>query len=414
MADDSVLTQTPESVVERVASFVSEGLDLDEGRMDASAAPFWQGLRDLGTELWLDTGDIDEASRLWTAEFSALTTNNTLLNAEVQKGIYDDLVTEAAAVVSELDLHTRVIEIAFILNARHGLRLVQRFGGKVSVELHTDLAQDVDATLRYARRYIEICPEHFIVKIPLTPAGLIATRTLRAEGVPINFTLGFSARHNYLATGFARPSFVNVFLGRLGGYVADNQLGDGRWVGEKATLASQRAVTELSKGRPEPTRQIAASMREPMNVKTLAGVDVFTMPIKVAEGAPGAIDGARASAVEEDYEVSVSDGAGLDQLWDISESVRALTKDLDKRPPTTREELVDRAHELGAGDLFPRLSPGDLERLTTDGKIPVHATWAERIAAGELSADTLLNLAGLASFTGDQTKLDDRIRGLLS
>ncbi len=414
MADASVLTQTPESVVERVSSFVSEGLDLDEGRLVASASPFWRGLKDLGTELWLDTGDIDAASRLWTAEFSALTTNNTLLNAEVQKGIYDDLVTEAAAVVSELDLHTRVIEIAFILNARHGLRLVQRFGGKVSVELHTDLAQDVDATLRYARRYIEICPEHFIVKIPLTPAGLIATRTLRAEGVPINFTLGFSARHNYLATGFARPSFVNVFLGRLGTYVADNQLGDGRWVGEKATLASQRAVTELSKGRPEPTRQIAASLREPMNVKTLAGVDVFTMPIKVAEGAPGAIEGDCASAVEEDYEVSVSDGAGLDQLWDISESVRALTKDLDERPPTTREELVDRAHELGAGDLFPRLSPGDLERLTTDGKIPVHATWAERIAAGELSADTLLNLAGLASFTGDQTKLDDRIRSLLS
>ncbi len=414
MASDSVLSQTPDSVVERVSSFVSEGLDLNEGRLDASASPFWQGLKDVGTELWLDTGDIDEASRLWTAEFSALTTNNTLLNAEVQKGIYDDLVTEAAAVVSELDLHTRVIEIAFILNARHGLRLVQRFGGKVSVELHTDLAQDVDATLRYARRYIEICPEHFIVKIPLTPAVLIATRTLRAEGVPINFTLGFSARHNYLATGFARPSFVNVFLGRLGTYVADNQLGDGRWVGEKATLAIQRAVTELSKGRPEPTLQIAASMREPMTVKTLAGVDVFTMPIKVAEGAPGAIEGDCASAVEEDYEVSVSDGAGLDQLWDISESVRALTKDLDERPPTTREELVDRAHELGAGDLFPRLSPGDLERLTNDGKIPVHATWAERIAAGELSADTLLNLAGLASFTGDQTKLDDRIRGLLS
>ena len=114
------------------SSFVSEGLDLEASRVATSASPFWQGIRDLGTELWLDTGDIDEAARLWTAEFSALTTNNTLLNAEVQKGIYDDLVTEAAEVVGELDLHTRVVEIAFILNARHGLRLVERFGGNKS------------------------------------------------------------------------------------------------------------------------------------------------------------------------------------------------------------------------------------------------------------------------------------------
>ena len=33
-----------------------------------------------------------------------------------------------------------ILEVAFALNARHGLRLVQRFGVDVSVELHTNLA----------------------------------------------------------------------------------------------------------------------------------------------------------------------------------------------------------------------------------------------------------------------------------
>ncbi len=51
--------------------------------------PFWEALRSTGTELWLDTGDMDEAEANWSAEMSALTTNNTLLNNEIQKGIYD-------------------------------------------------------------------------------------------------------------------------------------------------------------------------------------------------------------------------------------------------------------------------------------------------------------------------------------
>ena len=50
----------------------------------------WSKLREIGTRLWLDTSDIEMAKELWSSEFEALTTNNTLLNKEVQKGIYDD------------------------------------------------------------------------------------------------------------------------------------------------------------------------------------------------------------------------------------------------------------------------------------------------------------------------------------
>lgn len=277
--------------VDLIRNFVHEGINLQHGRIEAEPDPFWKALCQAGSELWLDTGDIDAAAGLWTDEFTALTTNNTLLNTEVQKGIYDDLIQKAVGVLTGLDIQTQIIEIAFILNARHGLRLAQRFGGSVSVELHTILAHDIERSVSYGQRYYEICPEHFIIKVPLTPSGLIAMRRLREDGIPVNFTLGFSARHNFVATAFGAPSYVNVFLGRLNSYIADQQLGDGKLVGEKAVLASQRVVKELSQNNREPTLQIAASLRTADQLPYLAGIDVFTIPVNVAAAAKQELSG---------------------------------------------------------------------------------------------------------------------------
>ena len=143
----------------------------------------------LSDDGWLDTGDIDSAAELWVNEFTALTTNNTLLNAEVQKGIYDDLIAEAAKVLSGVDRRTLIVEIAFFLNARHGLRLVQRFGANVSVELHTDLAHDVvERSVYYGRRIHAICPDSFVVKVPLTPSGAIRIVPRRPKGLRDSFS----------------------------------------------------------------------------------------------------------------------------------------------------------------------------------------------------------------------------------
>ena len=405
--------------VDLIRNFVQEGIDLQRGRIEAESDPFWKALCQAGSELWLDTGDIEAATALWTDEFTALTTNNTLLNAEVQKGIYDDLIQKAVTVLTGLDIQTQIIEIAFILNARHGLRLAERFGGRVSVELHTILAHDVERSVSYGQRYYEICPEHFIIKVPLTPAGLIAMRRLREDGIPVNFTLGFSARHNFVATAFGAPSYVNVFLGRLNSYIADQQLGDGKLVGEKAVLASQRAVKNLSQDNQEPTLQIAASLRTADQLPYLAGIDVFTMPVNVAAAAKQELSGEWESSIGNDYTVHVNDGTNdsdlrIDTLWEISESDRQLTDSLVADVPQTAEAVVDRAHEIGAGDLFPKLSEEELAQIADDGKIPKHDIWGDRIKSGELAIDTLLNLAGLASFESDQQELDDRIEKLIA
>ena len=409
----------PSDRIDLIHNFVKEGIDLQRGRIEAESDPFWKALGLAGSELWLDTGDIEAATALWTEEFTALTTNNTLLNAEVQKGIYDDLIQKAVDVLTGLDTQTQIIEIAFILNARHGLRLAQRFGGKVSVELHTILAHDIERSVSYGQRYYEICPEHFIIKVPLTPSGLIAMRRLREDGVPVNFTLGFSARHNFVATAFGAPSYVNVFLGRLNSYIADQQLGDGKLVGEKAVLASQRVVKNLSQDNREPTRQIAASLRAAAQLPYLVGIDVFTMPVNVAADAKGELSGEWESSIENEYTVHLNDSIAesdlrIDTLWAISESEQRLTDSLTTDVPQTADEIVDRAHDLGAGDLFPKLSDEELAQIADDGKIPKHEIWGDRIKSGELAIDTLLNLAGLASFESDQKELDDRIEKLIA
>ena len=414
------------SLESRVYEFVREGFAHQFGKPAVALKDDteWRKVRDMGTRLWLDTGDIDEAGKLWNASFDALTTNNTLLNKEIQKGIYDDLVAKAARVVldaapkiSEQDL---ILEIVFILNAHHALRLVDRFDAFVSVELHTDLAGDVKRTVAYGKRYFAICPERFYVKVPLTPAGYLGARQLVQAGIPLNFTLGFSARHNYVAALLTQPDYVNVFLGRLNSVVADNKLGDGRNVGEKATLATQRTLLDLRKAGRAKSKLIAASIRSGAQIGDLAGVDVFTMPTKAAAEYRARPKAKVTSQVANDPEVPLASGVTLAQfnaetLWTVPQKFKGaveglLQKDLDALKP---EDIQTHFEKAGLGDFLPRWSAADIQTATRDGKIPVYATWKDRLASGRIGLDALMNLSALYSFATDQKALDDRIRSLL-
>ncbi len=402
---------------EKIRNFILSDIDLTKSQHFESS-DLWKRLAKTGSEIWLDTGDIDEASNLWCSEMSALTTNNTLLNKEIQKGIYDDLIIEANKLLSDLEEKDRIIEIAFILNAKHGLKLVEKFGGKVSVELHTDMANDIENTVSYAKRFYDICPEHFIIKIPLTPSGFIATRKVREKGIPVNFTLNFSARQNLIATIFSRPSYVNVFLGRQNAFVINNNLGDGQLIGEKSTLASQRVISESSKNNPEPTKQIAASIRDASQIPSLAGVDVFTIPTKVAKETEANYNTTFVSNRDKDYTIHLYDNIDpttvkIEKLWNYSEIEHNFAHQLDKNPPETADEFVNRANKAGLQDLFPTLSSEEWEKIAEDGKVPVYERWKNQIAENKISLDALLNASGLASFAADQAALDNRIQSLI-
>jgi transaldolase len=359
---------------------------------------------------------MDEAEANWSAEMSALTTNNTLLNNEIQKGTYDRFISEAKSIVCDLTLEEQVKEIAFILNARHGLRLAHKFGGFVSVELHTDTAYDINAIEYYGRRYHEICPDQFIVKVPYTAEGLLGARRLKNLGVRINFTLEFSARENVIVTRVARPDYLNVFLGRIGAYMINNNLGDGSGAGEKAVIASQNWVTGLSAQNPWQTKLIAASLRNNNQLALLAGTDVFTMPPKVAASGRKSLSGKFFSRIHENYDVSQFEsakGSGIEKFWEVDDKVLNLAERLASKVPDTGSELIHIAHEEGCMDMFPSLTKEEKSFIASDGKIPVYSRWEKKIRKGEIAPDTLLTLAGLASFTADQEMLDQRIRNII-
>ena len=385
--------------------------------------PVWRDLRAAGTELWLDSGDLDRNAAVWSGDFDGLTTNNTLLNREVQKGIYDGFIAEAAAAIGEadpsIDDDALLLELAFVLNALHGRRLARRFDADVSVELHTSLCRDADLSYEYGRRYHAICPEHFVVKIAMTPEGLIAARRLEQAGIRVNFTLGFSPRQNELIARFAQPHFVNVFVGRVDALFAAMQPGaDERpSAGIVAAIASQRMLRERSHGAGR-VRQIAASLRDADQLAQLAGIDVITMPVAVAEAfvetgpqrrpirdatrEAGTLD--RFDAIDRDdprHVFGVVERASLD----------AATELLLQHPDTLSGERIRAIlADLGLGDLFPRLSSTDAQTLAAGGKLPDTANWERRVADGHASWDGLLTEAGLAAFAADQAELDERVR----
>ncbi|NLF29553.1 MAG: transaldolase [Planctomycetes bacterium] len=395
-----------------------------EGRFPSH--PLWRRLRELGTELWLDSGDIEEISDVWTREFSGLTTNNSLLNKEIQKGTYDALIERTAEMLDAYPLLTeedRRLEVAFVLNTHHALRLVERFDAHVSVEEHTVLAGDLAAAINYARRFHALYPTRFYVKMPFSSASLLATRRVSDENVLVNHTLGFSARQNYLITRIGRPLFVNVFMGRLNSVVQANGLGSGEGVGEKAVLASQAVVKSLRQTMGLKTRQIAASLRSGDQVARLAGVDVITLPPRVAREFidSGIEPGDLRDRTGEPVDLGVDDAAaaeriGLPALWDVDERVVRCADALEQERLATftpvRLEGFFQRHDCA--DLLVRWSDQDVALSAEEGKIPSLDHWRARLESGEIGLDSLMNLAGWNSFRADQEAMDEHARQIMA
>jgi transaldolase len=268
------------------------------------------------------------------------------------------------------------------------------------------------------KRYFALNPDWYIIKVPLTPEGYLAVRKLSDDGIPVNYTLGFSARQNYLASHLSMPAYVNVFLGRLNQVAADNKLSDGRNIGEKVCLASQKAITQArTENTAIPTKQIAASLRSGKQCLTLAGVDVHTIPPKAAneflESIP-ATDKIEAN-LDADLPVVFDDGKtaeelGFEMLWTLDEAFCKFAKQAAAQSSAlvNGKDLVELAADCGVADLFYPFTESDLKQITDDGKIPVLARWIDRPVA----LDDLMTVSALQSFSKDQAALDARILDL--
>ena len=138
--------------------------------------------------------------------------------------------------------------------------------GPVSAET---VSQDPEGMIKEGRLLAKIS-EHVVVKVPLTAAGLTATRALADDGIDVNVTLIFQPAQALMAAK-AGAAYVSPFLGRLDDIATDGV----QLIDEIVTIFGN--YPELG------TEVLSASIRHPLHVSqvALAGSDVATIPYKV-------------------------------------------------------------------------------------------------------------------------------------
>jgi len=192
--------------------------------------------REQSMKIYLDTGnvkEIEEAASLGVLD--GVTTNPSLVSKEGRD--FKDLLLEVCRIVD----------------------------GPISAEV---VSLEADAMVREGRGLAKI-HQNIVVKCPLIPEGLKATKQLASEGIRVNVTLCFSPTQALLAAK-AGAWCVSPFIGRL-----DDVSSDG--------MELIRQILTIFRNYEFTTQVLVASIRHPQHVveAALAGGHICTMPFAV-------------------------------------------------------------------------------------------------------------------------------------
>lgn len=188
-------------------------------------------------KFFIDTADLDEIRDLAaTGLVDGVTTNPSLAAKSGRK--FTDLIADICAVVD----------------------------GPVSAEV---TALDFPTMMKEAD-ILRAIAKNVAIKVPLTPDGLKACKTITDDGGMVNVTLCFSAGQALLAAK-AGATFVSPFVGRLDDISTDGMA----LIGDILEIYGNYPAFE--------TEVLVASIRHPMHVMEAArlGADVATLPPKV-------------------------------------------------------------------------------------------------------------------------------------
>mgnify|MGYP000744695505 FL=1 len=145
------------------------------------------------------------------------------------------------------------------------LEICKMVDGPISAEV---VGVESEAMIKEGRDLAKV-HKNIVVKVPLIPEGLRATKQLSAEGIRVNVTLCFSPTQALLAAK-AGAWCVSPFIGRL-----DDVSSDG--------MALIRQIVTIYKNYDYKTQVLVASVRHPQHVveAALAGGHICTMPYSV-------------------------------------------------------------------------------------------------------------------------------------
>ncbi len=184
-------------------------------------------------EFYIDTAEIEAIKKYWDmGVIDGVTTNPTLIARSGR--VFSEVVAEIAEVVK----------------------------GPISVEAVSETAEELIEESKKLAEY----GEHIVVKIPMTEAGLKATKELSKLGIKTNVTLVFSASQALLAAK-AGATYVSIFVGRL-----DDKGHEGMDVVWE--------TSQIFQNYDMPSKIITASIRHPRHVieAAKAGSHVATVP----------------------------------------------------------------------------------------------------------------------------------------
>lgn len=189
-------------------------------------------------KLFLDTANLESIRRL------------------NQMGLVDGVTTNPSLVAKEPGEFEEII-----------VGICKEVRGDVSAEV---VGTAHDAMVIEAKRLSSLS-SNVVVKIPITPEGLRATKTVSSRGIRVNVTLVFSANQGLLAAK-AGASFISPFIGRL-----DD-------IGQRG----MEVVEDLVRIRDNyglKAEVLVGSIRHPQHVLEAArvGADIATMPPEVME-----------------------------------------------------------------------------------------------------------------------------------
>ncbi len=173
-----------------------------------------------------------------------------------QMGIVDGVTTNPTLVSKEEGDFEQIV-----------VAICKEVKGPISAEV---VSTDHDGMVKEAK-HLSSLASNVVVKIPIIPEGLRATKTVSTMGIPVNMTLIFSANQGLLAAK-AGASYLSPFIGRL------DDVGQ-RGMDVVEDLVKIRDNYKLK------AKVLVASIRHPQHVTEAAkaGADIATMPPEVME-----------------------------------------------------------------------------------------------------------------------------------
>jgi transaldolase len=171
-------------------------------------------------------------------------------------GVVDGVTTNPSLVAkSGRSLESVIKEICTILD------------GPISAEV---VSVDASGMIEEGARLAAIHP-NVVVKVPMIPEGLKATKTLSSRGISVNVTLVFSPSQALLAAK-AGATYASPFVGRLDDIAEDGM----------SLIAS---IVRIYKNYTFPTQVLVASVRNPIHFVRAAelGAHVATCPFSVIQ-----------------------------------------------------------------------------------------------------------------------------------